>query len=71
MATSCLNKQITKILKLIKRNKMTITTLHPAIDNGFAATDENFQGGTLHCQCKENKVAVKLTAQTAHNHACR
>ncbi|WP_063656813.1 S-(hydroxymethyl)glutathione synthase [Aliivibrio fischeri] len=49
---------------------MTITKLHPAIDNGFAATNENFQGGTLHCQCKENKVAVKLTAQTAHNHAC-
>ena len=70
MATSCLNKQITKILKLIKRDKMTITKLHPAIDNGFAATDENFQGGTLHCQCKENKVAVKLTAQTAHIHAC-
>ena len=70
MATNCLNKQFTKIFTFIKGNKMTNVALHPAIDNGFIATAETFQGGKLSCQCKTDKVIVKLTAQTAHNHAC-
>lgn len=49
---------------------MNLIKLHPSIDNGFTATLEGFKGGTLNCQCKTNKVIVKLTAQTAHNHAC-
>lgn len=49
---------------------MNITKLHPSIDNGFSATKEDFNGGTLNCKCDTNKVIVKLTAQTAHNHAC-
>ncbi|MCH1918971.1 S-(hydroxymethyl)glutathione synthase [Shewanella sp. A3A] len=49
---------------------MHMIKLHPAIDNGFPATQENFDGGLLHCQCTTDKVTVKLSAQTAHNHAC-
>ncbi|OBU20098.1 S-(hydroxymethyl)glutathione synthase [Photobacterium aquimaris] len=45
-------------------------SLHPSIDNGFAATKENFQGGVLNCNCASNTVRVKLSGQTAHNHAC-
>ena len=45
-------------------------SLHPSIDNGFAATKENFQGGVLNCNCESNTVRVKLSGQTAHNHAC-
>ncbi|MGR5309731.1 S-(hydroxymethyl)glutathione synthase [Photobacterium damselae] len=44
--------------------------LHPALNHGFAATQANFTGGLLSCKCKTNQVTVKLTAQTAHNHAC-
>lgn len=45
-------------------------SLHPSIDNGFIATKENFQGGVLNCNCTSNTVRVKLSGQTAHNHAC-
>ncbi|RJX67408.1 S-(hydroxymethyl)glutathione synthase [Vibrio sinensis] len=49
---------------------MNTIKLHPSIDNGFPATGNDFNGGVLNCQCKTDKVSVKLTAQTAHNHAC-
>lgn len=49
---------------------MNIIKLHPSIDNGFPETQESFHGGVLNCQCKSDKVSVKLSAQTAHNHAC-
>ncbi|BDM65449.1 glutathione-dependent formaldehyde-activating enzyme [Shewanella sp. NFH-SH190041] len=39
--------------------------IHPAIDN-----PAQFNGGELRCQCQRNPVVVKVTAQTAHNHAC-
>lgn len=44
--------------------------LHPAIDNGIAPTVAGFSGGTLTCKCASNPVVVKITSQTAHNHAC-
>ncbi|SMY38992.1 Glutathione-dependent formaldehyde-activating enzyme [Photobacterium malacitanum] len=44
--------------------------LHPAIDNGIKPTDNTFKGGLISCHCRKNKVNVKLTGQTAHNHAC-
>jgi len=44
--------------------------LHPAIDNGIAPTAPNFAGGILTCHCRTNPVKVRITAQTAHNHAC-
>jgi len=47
---------------------MNIIKLHPSIDNGFPETQESFHGGVLNCQCKSDKVSVKLSAQTAHNH---
>ncbi|MGF1687090.1 S-(hydroxymethyl)glutathione synthase [Photobacterium japonica] len=49
---------------------MNVIKLHPSIDQGFTATQEGFNGGVLNCKCKTNKVRVKLTGQTAHNHAC-
>lgn len=56
------------MFKLWRRKKMI--KLHPAIDNGIAPTAPNFTGGILTCHCKTNPVKVRITAQTAHNHAC-
>lgn len=67
---SSMKKQLAKLLTLMKGTKMNVTKLHPAIDHGFLATQEGFKGGVLNCKCKTNKVSVKLTGQTAHNHAC-
>ena len=44
--------------------------LHPLIDNGIKKGDPNFSGGTLECQCLNNRVAVKISGNVAHNHAC-
>ena len=45
-------------------------SIHPSVDNGIKPTDPQFTGGTLACRCAQNKVKVKVSAQTAHNHAC-
>lgn len=44
--------------------------IHPAIDNGIAPGSDGFTGGTLFCRCAEDPVEVRITSQTAHNHAC-
>jgi S-(hydroxymethyl)glutathione synthase len=44
--------------------------IHPAINNGIQPASENFAGGVLSCLCETNPVKVKVSAQTAHNHAC-
>jgi S-(hydroxymethyl)glutathione synthase len=44
--------------------------IHPSVDNGIKPTKAGFAGGTLTCKCASNPVEVKLSAQTAHNHAC-
>ena len=44
--------------------------IHPAVDHGIKAKAENFAGGTLFCQCPNNKVAVAVKGQCAHNHVC-
>ena len=44
--------------------------IHPAIDNGVHAGAADFAGGVLTCHCATNPVRVKVSAQTAHNHAC-
>jgi S-(hydroxymethyl)glutathione synthase len=44
--------------------------IHPAVDRGVKAAAANFAGGTLVCQCPENKVAVTIKGQCAHNHVC-
>jgi S-(hydroxymethyl)glutathione synthase len=45
-------------------------SIHPAVDHGVKPGASGFSGGTLHCHCASHKVAVKIDAQTAHNHAC-
>ncbi len=50
---------------------MTSTVLiHPAVDQGVKPAAPDFAGGTLACNCGQNPVEVKVTAQCAHNHAC-
>ncbi len=44
--------------------------IHPAVDGGVKPAAPGFSGGTLTCKCATDKVEVKLTAQTAHNHVC-
>ncbi|WP_431024017.1 S-(hydroxymethyl)glutathione synthase [Halomonas sp. H5] len=44
--------------------------LHPAVDNGIAPADPDFEGGTLLCHCKENQVVVAIHEQCQHNHLC-
>lgn len=45
-------------------------SIHPAVDGGVRQGDADFSGGTLQCNCSENKVEVSVGAQTAHNHVC-
>ncbi|HEX6794147.1 MAG TPA: S-(hydroxymethyl)glutathione synthase [Casimicrobiaceae bacterium] len=49
---------------------MAALSIHPAVDNGIKPAAQNFDGGTLYCNCADNKVAVSLASQTAHNHVC-
>jgi S-(hydroxymethyl)glutathione synthase len=44
--------------------------IHPSVDNGVKKGKADFAGGTLTCRCASNPVEVKLSSQTAHNHAC-
>ena len=45
-------------------------SIHPAVDQGMKPAAANFAGGTLVCRCSDNKVAVAIDAQCAHNHVC-
>ena len=45
-------------------------SIHPAVDQGTKPAAANFAGGTLVCHCANNKVAVAVTGQCAHNHIC-
>ena len=45
-------------------------SIHPAVDQGLKPAAEGFAGGTLHCHCADNKVAVSIEGQCAHNHVC-
>jgi S-(hydroxymethyl)glutathione synthase len=45
-------------------------SLHPAIDNGLTKGTPGFAGGTLYCKCPSDKVAVQITGDVLHNHAC-
>ncbi|MDH3690809.1 MAG: S-(hydroxymethyl)glutathione synthase [Gammaproteobacteria bacterium] len=44
--------------------------IHPAVDGGLKPAAANFAGGTLLCDCSQNKVAVAIKGQCAHNHVC-
>jgi S-(hydroxymethyl)glutathione synthase len=44
--------------------------IHPAVDGGLQGASAAFAGGTLLCDCSDNKVAVSIKGQSAHNHVC-
>jgi S-(hydroxymethyl)glutathione synthase len=44
--------------------------IHPAVDDGIPPAAADFPGATLFCACAENKVAVAIKGQCAHNHVC-
>lgn len=44
--------------------------IHPAVDQGINPAAANFAGGTLYCKCSDNRVAVSIKGQSAHNHVC-
>jgi S-(hydroxymethyl)glutathione synthase len=45
--------------------------IHPAVDGGVKQhSDAGFSGATLRCHCTTDPVAVKVSAQSAHNHVC-
>jgi len=44
--------------------------IHPAVDGGVQSASASFAGGTLFCDCAENKVTVTIKGQSAHNHVC-
>lgn len=44
--------------------------LHPALDNGIKPAADGFAGGMLQCRCAQDKVEVRVDAQSLHNHAC-
>ena len=44
--------------------------IHPAVDGGIPGASASFAGGTLVCDCSENKVTVAIKGQCAHNHVC-
>src|SRR6266513_3064173 len=45
-------------------------SIHPAVDHGIKPASPNFAGGTLYCKCADNRVAVTIKGQSAHNHVC-
>ena len=48
----------------------TAIHIHPSVDNGIKPASPGFAGGTLVCKCATDPVKVKVSAQTAFNHAC-
>lgn len=44
--------------------------IHPAVDGGLKPAGTSFAGGTLLCNCAQNKVEVAIKGQCAHNHVC-
>ena len=49
---------------------MAKVSIHPSVDGGVKPGKKDFAGGTLACKCNTNPVEVKISSQTAHNHAC-
>jgi len=49
---------------------MASVSIHPAVDQGVKPAKPDFAGGTLYCKCSDNKVAVSIKGQSAHNHVC-
>lgn len=49
---------------------MANVSIHPSVDRGLPRAAPEFAGGTLWCRCSDDKVAVSITGQCAHNHVC-
>ena len=49
---------------------MSTVTLHPSIDHGIKAGTAGFAGGSLACNCAQDKVQVAVKSDVVHNHAC-
>ena len=49
---------------------MSNVKIHPAVDGGLKPAASNFSGGTLLCDCAQEKVKVEIKGQCAHNHVC-
>jgi len=45
-------------------------SIHPQVDHGIRPAAQGFAGGTLHCHCATDRVEVRVSAQSAHNHVC-
>jgi S-(hydroxymethyl)glutathione synthase len=44
--------------------------IHPDVDLGIKKGASDFKGGTLHCSCATDPVAVRVDSQVLFNHAC-
>ena len=49
---------------------MSVTSIHPSVDQGVKPGAEGFAGGTLVCKCAQSPVVVTIKGQSAHNHVC-
>jgi S-(hydroxymethyl)glutathione synthase len=49
---------------------MSDLRIHPSVDGGLKPAAANFAGGTLWCNCSQNRVQVAIESQVAHNHVC-
>ena len=49
---------------------MSVTSIHPSVDQGIKPAAHGFAGGTLVCKCSQNPVVVTIKGQSAHNHVC-
>jgi S-(hydroxymethyl)glutathione synthase len=49
---------------------MSNVKIHPQVDGGLKPAAANFSGGTLWCNCAQNRVQVTIGTQSAHNHVC-
>jgi S-(hydroxymethyl)glutathione synthase len=49
---------------------MSNVKIHPQVDGGLKPAAPNFAGGTLWCNCSQNRVQVAIGTQIAHNHVC-
>src|SRR6266705_1840954 len=50
---------------------MSSVKIHPAVDGGLKPAAKNFAGGTLYCNCTQNKVEVVDSKATIQRHACK
>ena len=49
---------------------MATLSIHPQVDNGIKPGAADFAGGTLYCNCANDKVAVSIASQAFHQHVC-